>query len=82
MGPGILSMIRHDSRSLLSVRCLVDVPIVLIHLWIQILETEPSRQLNLAPRPDCAEYSPYVVGEITRCILKYSVSISDRKSVV
>jgi hypothetical protein len=39
------------------------------------LESETSGQLKLTPRADCAEYSAYVVGEITRCIAEDGVSV-------
>jgi hypothetical protein len=42
------------------------------------LESEPSGQLNLAPRADCAEYSSGIIGEIPGCILENGVPISPR----
>src|SRR5215471_4277293 len=68
MGPGMLSISRHDSRSSLSVRSLADDRMVEICLLLQILESDPGGQLNLTRRADRTEYSPYVVGESPSCI--------------
>src|SRR5258706_15951698 len=74
----MLSIRRHDSRSVLSISSFADVPILALTVFIQVLETEPCGQLNLPPGADRAEYAAYVVGEVTRCICEDSVSISSQ----